>query len=110
MTKRNGGGGGGPSMNKNVSVGLRTGKPTKGVSPQAASRIGMQVVTSTGVATVPNPKSVPLGNQTTESVGLAPVPGALCIDPARNRAHPIQHPWCHPAAGLGRREAANARE
>lgn len=75
MTKRNGGGGGGSSMNKNVSVGVRTGKPAKGVSPQAASRIGMQVVTSTGVAKVPNPKATPLGNQTALQAGVGPGAG-----------------------------------
>jgi hypothetical protein len=75
MIKRNGGGGGGPSMNKNVSVGVRTGKPGKGVSPQAVSRIGMQVVTSTGVAKVPNPKATPLGNQTALQAGCGPGAG-----------------------------------
>jgi len=69
MAKRSGGGGGGPSMNKNVSVGIRTGKPAKGVAP--CGTIGLQRVTTTGrrEPRVPNPISVPLGNELTKNVG-----------------------------------------
>ncbi|PDT62577.1 hypothetical protein ACMA5K_01425 [Bradyrhizobium diazoefficiens] len=56
-------------MNKNVSVGVRGGKPAKGVSPQATARIGIQTITSTGVAKMPGPISKPLGNELTTNVG-----------------------------------------
>jgi hypothetical protein len=61
--------GGGITSNKVRNVGVQTGKAAKGVSPQAASRIGMQVVTSTGVAKVPGPISKPLGNELAKNVG-----------------------------------------
>lgn len=68
--------GGGITSNKVVqSRGVASGAKAKGVSPQAASRIGMQVVTSTGVAKVPGPISKPLGNELAKNVG-AGGPGA----------------------------------
>lgn len=68
--------GGGITSNKVVqSRGVVPGAKAKGVSPQAASRIGMQVVTSTGVAKVPAPKATPLGNQTALQAGVGPGAG-----------------------------------
>ncbi|UGY27311.1 hypothetical protein HU675_0011425 [Bradyrhizobium septentrionale] len=56
-------------MNKNVRVGIKTGKSAQGVSPQAASRIGTQVITTTGLPKVPGPISQPLGNELAKNVG-----------------------------------------
>jgi len=68
--------GGGITSNKVAhSRGVVTGTNAKGVSPQAAARIGMQVITSTGVAKVPGPISKPLGNELAKNVG-AGGPGA----------------------------------
>ena len=63
--------GGGVGMNKNVSGGVKGGKPARGVSPQEAARIGIQRITTTGVAKVPGPISVPLGNQDKITKGTA---------------------------------------
>lgn len=51
------------------SVPMNLGKPGNGVSPQAASRIGIQTITSTGVAKVPGPIAKPLGNELAKNVG-----------------------------------------
>jgi hypothetical protein len=67
--------GGGITSNTVRNVGVRTGKPAKGVSPQATSRIGIQTVTSMGAAKVPNPKATPLGNQTALQAGCGPGAG-----------------------------------
>jgi hypothetical protein len=68
--------GGGINSNKVVqSRGVVTGTNAKGVSPQSAARIGMQVISSTGVAKVPGPISKPLGNELAKNVG-AGGPGA----------------------------------
>ena len=88
MAKRSGGGGGGPSMNKNVSIGVRAGKPAKGVSPQAASRIGMQVITSTGAAKVPGPISVPLGNELAKNVGNGGPGAGRTVHPTGSQSAP----------------------
>ncbi|WP_166299579.1 hypothetical protein [Bradyrhizobium sp. 2S1] len=57
-------------MNKNVRVGIKAGKPAQGVSPQAASRIGIQTITTTGLPKVPGPISQPLGNELAKNVGV----------------------------------------
>lgn len=69
MAKRSGGGGGGPGMNKNVSVGVRVGKPAKGVAP--CGTIGLQRVTTSSYREpkVGQPISVPLGNELSTNVG-----------------------------------------
>ena len=68
--------GGGINSNKVVqSRGVVPGKPAKGVSPQSAVRIGMQVITTSGVAKVGGPISKPLGNELAKNVG-AGGPGA----------------------------------
>jgi hypothetical protein len=60
---------GGIIGNKVRNVGMRNGKPARGVSPQAASRIGIQTISSTGVAKVPGPNAKPLGNELAKNVG-----------------------------------------
>jgi hypothetical protein len=68
--------GGGARMNKNVSVGVKGGKPAQGVSPAAAASIGLQRITTTGYRDgAPNPKSVPLGNATAKAAGQGPGAG-----------------------------------
>ncbi|WP_298870924.1 hypothetical protein [uncultured Bradyrhizobium sp.] len=62
--------GGGITSNKVVqSRGVKTGANAKGISPQSVARIGMQVVTGTGIAKVPGPISKPLGNELAKNVG-----------------------------------------
>ena len=68
--------GGGITSNKVVqSRGVVPGKAAKGVSPQSAARIGMQVITTTGPKSVGGPISKPLGNELAKNVG-AGGPGA----------------------------------
>jgi hypothetical protein len=72
--------GGGVGMNKNVAVGIKTGKPAKGVSPAAAASIGLQRITTTSYRDgVPNPKSVPLGNATAKAAGQGPGAGRTVL-------------------------------
>jgi hypothetical protein len=62
--------GGGITGNKVVqSRGVVTGTNAKGVSPQSAARIGMQVITTTGPMVVGGPISKPLGNELAKNVG-----------------------------------------
>lgn len=62
--------GGGITSNKVVqSRGVVSGAKAKGVSPQAASRIGIRTVATTGVAKVPGPIAKPLGNELAKNVG-----------------------------------------
>jgi hypothetical protein len=67
--------GGGAQMNKNVSVGVKTGKPARGIAP--CGTIGLARVTTVGYRepTVPAPKSVPLGNVTAQAAGQGPGAG-----------------------------------
>lgn len=67
------GGHGGGGMSNRVPV--RTGKPAEG--HPVCGTIGLQRITTTGYRepTVPNPKSVPLGNQTALSAGQGPGAG-----------------------------------
>ena len=72
--------GGGITSNKLVNVGVRTGKPAKGVSPAGAASIGIQRITTTRYADmVGNPKSVQLGNANAIAAGQGPGAGRTVL-------------------------------
>ena len=61
--------GGGIRSNKVVSVGIKTGKPGRGVRPGDAAMIGIQRITTTGPSAPQGSAkaiSVPLGNELTK--------------------------------------------
>ena len=74
--------GGGINSNKVVqSRGVVPGANAKGVSPQAAARIGMQVVTTTGPLAVGGPISKPLGNELAKNVGAGGAGAGRTVHP-----------------------------
>ena len=79
--------GGGIRMNKNVSVGLKTGKDAKGIAPSAAASFGILGafrITSTGVG---SPISKPLGNELARNVGKGGPGTGRDIHPTGSQGH-----------------------